>query len=133
MKGTKVEVVIEHLQKLPKSLHLKVTEITLDMAGSMKTDSKKVFSQCYQSHNRFHVQKLAYRFNEVEKAALQPFTTVQNTFEQPSHSDILNYFNNRSTNASAESFNAKVKYFRILYKGVRDRSFFLFRLSKLFA
>ncbi|MBP7510823.1 MAG: transposase, partial [Bacteroidia bacterium] len=39
----------------------------------------------------------------------------------------------RSTNASAESFNAKIKAFRSQYRGVRDVNFFLFRLSKLFA
>ncbi|MDQ8144427.1 DDE transposase, partial [Chryseobacterium sp. CFS15] len=39
----------------------------------------------------------------------------------------------RSTNASAESFNAKIKNFRLQLRGVRDKAFFLFRLSKLFA
>jgi len=46
---------------------------------------------------------------------------------------ILNYFNNRSTNASAESFNAKIKEFRAQFRGVRDVKFFLYRLTKLFA
>jgi len=46
---------------------------------------------------------------------------------------ILNYFNNRSTNASAESFNAKIKEFRAMFRGVRDVRFFLFRLTKLYA
>ncbi|WP_317173357.1 transposase [Flavobacterium columnare] len=32
---------------------------------------------------------------------------------------ILNYFDNRSTNASAESFNAKIKAFRSKFRGVR--------------
>ena len=46
---------------------------------------------------------------------------------------ILNYFDNRSTNASAESFNAKVKAFRSQFRGVRDIPFFIFRLAKIFA
>lgn len=46
---------------------------------------------------------------------------------------ILNYFNNRSTNASAESFNAKLKGFRALVRGVRDKKFFLFRVAKIYA
>ena len=46
---------------------------------------------------------------------------------------ILNYFDNRSTNASAESFNAKVKAFRSQFRGVRCISFFIFRLAKIFA
>ncbi|MBI6118275.1 transposase, partial [Salegentibacter maritimus] len=43
------------------------------------------------------------------------------------------YFTNRSTNASAESFNAKIKAFRAQLRGVRNTEFFLFRLEKLFA
>ena len=45
---------------------------------------------------------------------------------------ILNYFKNRSTNASAESFNAKLKSFRAVVRGVRDKSLFLYRVSKLY-
>ncbi|MHC5352985.1 ISAon1 family transposase, partial [Myroides sp. LJL115] len=33
----------------------------------------------------------------------------------------------------AESFNAKIKHFRTMYRGVRDKAFFLFRLTQLFA
>jgi putative transposase len=49
------------------------------------------------------------------------------------YQSILNYFDNRSTNASAESFNAKIKAFRAQFRGVRSIDFFLFRLSNLFA
>jgi len=49
------------------------------------------------------------------------------------YDNILNYFNNRNTNASAESFNAKIKRFRAEFRGVRDLQFFLFRLTKIFA
>ena len=45
---------------------------------------------------------------------------------------ILNYFPERSTNASAESFNAKLKGFRSLVRGVTDLKFFLFRISKIY-
>ncbi len=45
---------------------------------------------------------------------------------------ILNYFNNRSTNASAEYFNAKTKEFIAQFSGAKDIKFFLFRLTKLF-
>ncbi|MBI5753985.1 transposase, partial [Candidatus Peregrinibacteria bacterium] len=46
---------------------------------------------------------------------------------------VLNYFPNGSTNASAESFNAKLKGFRALVCGVRDINFFLFRISTFYA
>ena len=46
---------------------------------------------------------------------------------------ILNYFDNRSTNASAESFNAKIKAFRAQLKGVRNKELLLFRLTRIYA
>ncbi|WP_449406735.1 transposase [Mucilaginibacter psychrotolerans] len=46
---------------------------------------------------------------------------------------MLNFFYNRSTNASAESFNAKIKAFRATLRGVRDTTFFLFRLQYIYA
>ncbi|MEC4115283.1 transposase [Myroides pelagicus] len=52
---------------------------------------------------------------------------------QINYKTILNYFDNRSTNASAESFNAKIKAFRAQFRGVRDIDFFLYRLTKLYA
>lgn len=45
----------------------------------------------------------------------------------------MNYFVNRSTNASAESLNAKIKYFRSQLRGVIDVDFFLYRLSLIYA
>lgn len=240
IKGTQSETVIHHLLKISEKIRRKVTEITLDMAGSMKLIAKRCFPNAVQVIDRFHVQKLAtealqeirikhrweaidkesdelenarknkttytpeiftngdsrkqllarsryllYRspdkwttsqkdraeilfseypdlklayhltdklrkiynqmivkdiamtkfahwFREVEEAGFKSYNTLLKTFNQH-YSDILNYFNNRSTNASAESFNAKIKNFRMQLRGVKDRSFFLFRLSKLFA
>jgi len=47
--------------------------------------------------------------------------------------NIMNYFDNKSTNAYAESFNSKIKQFRLNSKGVVDVRFFLFRIQNLFA
>jgi len=47
--------------------------------------------------------------------------------------EILNYFDNRSTNAFAEAFNAKIKGFRTQFRGVKDIKYFLYRLENLFA
>ncbi|WP_231494774.1 transposase [Polaribacter sp. Hel_I_88] len=44
---------------------------------------------------------------------------------------MLNYFEYRSTNTSAESFNAKIKAFRTQFRDVRNLEFFLFRLSNI--
>ena len=69
---------------------------------------------------------------QVRKANFKTFNTISKTIEL-NYKDILNYFDNRSTNASAESFNAKIKGFRTQLKGVRKVDFFMFRLQKLFA
>jgi len=76
--------------------------------------------------------KLAQWYNKVEEAGFKSFSTISRTI-QIHYETILNYFNNRSTNASAESFNAKIKAFRAQFRGVRDIPFFLFRLTKIFA
>lgn len=240
IKETKSDIVIEHLLKIDRNLRLKVKEITLDMAGSMKLIAKRCFPHAIQTIDRFHVQKLAnealqdirvkYRweaieqenetiinarknkecyqidvysngdtrkqllarsrhllykssfywsesqleraeilfkeypnvakayhltnklrsiynlktektiamtklahwFKDVEESGFKSFSVVLKTFTIH-YSEILNYFNNRSTNASAESFNAKIKKFRSNFRGVRDKIFFLFRLSNIFA
>lgn len=76
--------------------------------------------------------KLAHWYNDIQVAGLKQFSSVINTI-QINYRTILNYFDNRSTNASAESFNAKIKAFRAQFRGVRDINFFLYRLMKLFA
>lgn len=63
---------------------------------------------------------------------IKEFNSVANSIEN--HFDtILNFFQNRSTNANAESFNSKIKLFRANLRGVVDTKFFLFRLATLFA
>jgi len=63
---------------------------------------------------------------------LEQFNTVVYSLEHHLN-NILNFFDNRSTNANAESFNSKIKNFRGNLRGVTDVKFFLFRLQKLFA
>ena len=76
--------------------------------------------------------KLAHWYNKIENSELKTFNTVVNTIKL-NYQSILNYFDNRSTNASAESFNAKIKAFRTQFRGVRDIEFFLYRLVTIFA
>lgn len=70
-------------------------------------------------------------YKKVEEENIEPFLVAAESIKAYEDT-ILNYFNNRSTNASAESFNAKLKGFRTLVRGVRDVKFFLFRVSKLY-
>ena len=60
------------------------------------------------------------------------FNKVLDTFSNHS-TTIINYFEERLTNASAESFNAKIKAFRSQLRGVADLKFFMFRLARLYA
>lgn len=238
--GTDSDTVIAHLSKIDRRLRYQVTEITLDMAGSMKLIARSCFPKAIQVIDRFHVQqlasealqeirikhrweaidnenemiskakaenqpyspethvngdttkqllarsrhllykspdrwtenqyqraellfrlypdlrtayhltdnlrkiynhkiekpvamtKLALWFNQVEDSGFKTFNTLLKTIKQH-YSDILNYFHHRSTNASAESFNAKIKTFRTQFRGVRDTAFFLFRITKIFS
>lgn len=76
--------------------------------------------------------KLAQWYEEVEKTKFKTFNTVIKSL-YGNYRSILNFFDNRSTNASAESFNAKIKAFRANLKGVNSIPYFLFRIVKIFA
>jgi transposase len=238
--GTKAETVIEIIRQIPELQRKKVTEITLDMAGSMEMIAKRCFPRATRVTDRFHVQQLATealqeirikhrwealdlendaieqakitkteykpeklsngdtikqllarsryvlykkpnswtdsqkeraqlvfgRFPDLKKAydlalelssiftsttekiygltrlakwhekvrqsGFKSFNTVARSIENH-YKTIINYFDNRSTNASAESFNAKIKAFRSQFRGVRNVEFFLYRLSQLYA
>jgi transposase len=71
-------------------------------------------------------------FNKVSASQFKSFNTIAATIYEH-YEQILNFFINRSTNASAESFNAKIKAFRTSLRGVTDINFFLFRLSNIYA
>lgn len=88
----------------------------------------------YNNNNDKHIAmtKLAHWYRNVEQSGFKNFNILLNTITI-NYQSILNYFDNRSTNASAESFNAKIKAFRSQFRGVRNIDFFLFRLSNLFA
>lgn len=240
IEGTQSDSIIKILNKIPEELRSKVTEVTLDMAGSMNKIVRRCFPKAVKVIDRFHVQKLAYDalqemrinhrwdaideetnaienaksddkkyipellengdtkkqllarsryllfksgekwtdkqkqrakllfelypdlklayglthslrmifsntevkgvaytklakwFNDVTEADFKSFSTISATV-YAHYPDILNFFDNRSTNASAESFNAKIKGFRATLRGVTDTSFFMFRLAKIYA
>ena len=75
---------------------------------------------------------MAKWYNKVEEVGFHSFNVIAATFYEH-YDDILNFYNKRSSNASAESFNAKVKNFRASLRGIVDEKFFLFRLSKIYA
>lgn len=80
----------------------------------------------------YGLTRLAKWCEKVEQSGFKTFNTISKTINLR-YENIVNYFDNRSTNASAESFNAKIKAFRSQHRGVRDINLFLFRLAKLYA
>lgn len=75
---------------------------------------------------------MARWYNKVEEAGFHSFNVIAATFYEH-YNEILNFYNNRSSNAMAESFNAKIKLFRANLRGVADKKFFLFRVANLYA
>lgn len=121
----------------------KWTENQLKRAGilfSRYPDLEKAYNLCQNLSAIFNNTKdktsalirLAKWDEKVRQAAFKSFNTIARTMSIH-YKNILNYFDNRSTNASAESFNAKIKAFRAQFRGVRNIEFFLFRLSNIFA
>jgi transposase len=239
IEGTGSEKVIEILSRIPEKSRNNVSEVTLDMAGSMNKIVKRCFRNASMVIDRFHVQKLAYDavqemrighrwdaindendaifearekgrtyhpfifpngdtrrqllarsryllfkaannwtdkqkvrakilfinypdikeaydlthslrmiyshtqvkgvaltklaqwYNKVAESEFKSFNTIAATMHTH-YANILNFFNERSTNASAESFNAKLKAFRATQRGVNDMSFFMFRVSMIY-
>jgi transposase len=74
---------------------------------------------------------MAKWYNRVEEAGFHSFNVIAATFYEH-YDDILNFYNNCSSNAAAESFNAKIKVFRTALRGVIDVKFFLFRFAMIY-
>lgn len=75
---------------------------------------------------------MARWYNKVEDAGFHSFNVIAATFYEH-YDEILNFYNNRSSNAMAESFNSKIKLFRANLRGVIDKKFFLFRIANIYA
>jgi len=91
------------------------------------------FRSIYELKNKEQAKQRIVKWIEKTTALkIKEFNTAANSVNN-NLENILNFFMNRSTNANAESFNAKLKLFRSNLRGVADTTFFLFRLHKLFA
>lgn len=103
---------------------------TLESAYRLSRRLSYIFSNTKDKGRAF--TRLAKWYDQVEKTGIKAFGTVSRTIRNH-YLTILNYFDNRSTNASAESFNAKIKALRAQFRGVRNVEFFMFRLMKIYA
>ncbi len=99
-------------------------------AYSLVNNLRSIFNQTKDKGVAF--TRMAHWYRDVEESDFSAFNTVANSIKL-NYRSILNYFTNRSTNASAESFNAKIKAFRSQFRGVKNIEFFLFRLTRIFA
>ena len=103
-------------------------------------DIKKAYDLAQWLRSIFHKRSckdaarlnLARWYSAVADSGFDSFCTLATTIYMR-YDEVLNYFNQLSTNANAESFNAKVKAFRASLRGVSDINFFLFRLQKIYA
>ena len=102
----------------------------IKQAYSLTHSLRMIFSK--NTNKGLAYTKLAKWFNDVTESGFKSFNTISATFYSH-YPEILNFFDNRSTNASAESFNAKLKAFRATQRGVVDIEFFLFRVAKIYA
>ena len=73
-------------------------------------------------------QKFKEWYEKVAACTLREVKSVRDTIRFYEN-EILNYFDGRKTNASAESLNSKIKCFRAQVKGVKDIPFFMYRLA----
>jgi transposase len=128
-------VVMKHFSKWTDSQRIRA-EILFREYPALE-EAYEVSMQLTQIYNTtkskgIGLTKLAHWYNRVERLNLKFFKSVITTM-QNNYDTIANYFTRRATNASAESFNAKIKAFRSQFRGVRDIPFFIFRIEKLFA
>lgn len=112
----RAQILFKHYPLLEKAYHLSLE-----------------FRSIYESRLKsIATERLKEWSEKVKQSELNEFNTAANSINYHLE-NILNFFDNRSTNAHAESYNAKLKLFRANLRGVTDVKFFLFRLEKLFA
>jgi len=112
----RAEILFKEYSELKKAYELSMMLRTVYEHNFSQDDAKEDLDKWYK---------------KVKDKNIESFLSAAETIRLR-ETTILNYFNNRSTNASAESFNAKLKGFRTIVRGVRDKKFHLFRIAKLY-
>ena len=107
VKGTKAKDVIKALKKIDESQRKSVVEVTLDFSESMFSlthSLRMIFSQrCTKEQGEESLRSWYLKVGEFGNKAFNDIAAAMYDRED----EILNYFVNRSSNASAESLNAK--------------------------
>lgn len=75
--------------------------------------------------------KLHERYQAIADCTIREIKSARDAIKSREE-NVLNYFIERSTNASAKSFNSKLKAFRAQLRGVSDLKFFMYRICTIF-
>jgi transposase len=76
-------------------------------------------------------EKLHGWYKTVNRCTIREVKSARDAIKSR-EDNVLNYFLARSTNASAESLNSKMKAFHAQLRDVSDLPFFMFGLCRLF-
>ena len=76
-------------------------------------------------------EKLHGWYKTVNRCTIREVKSARDAIKSR-EDNVLNYFIARSTNASAESLNSKLKGFRAQLRGVSDLPFFMYRICTIF-
>lgn len=99
---------------------------------------KKAYNLYIEFKNGYRMNRLQAEFHFAEwvkkalNSGLTELTTVARTV-QSRLGGILNYLENKSTNAAVENFNGKLKSFLSRIRGVNNKDIFFYRLIQLYA
>lgn len=113
----RAEILFKEFPELKKAYDLSMNFRSIYENATTRNDAKK---------------RIGSWLERVSESELKPLISAANSV-QVHLGKILQYFPGRQTNASAESFNAKLKGFRNLVRGARDMNFFLFRLTTFYS
>lgn len=105
----------------------------LDTAVTLTEKIRNWYDKRHVGKDLDYVERDLYDWlDDVVIAKIPAFTAIRKMFEKH-FEDIVNYFKEGQTNAKAENMNGKIQRFMANNFGIRDRSFFFFRLAGYFS
>lgn len=139
---TKVELLTRAKYILPKSgdkwsqSQKKRAELLFDLkpklkeAHSLVCQLRCIFKNKTQTKQEAR-ERLREWYKNVSVSKIKEIISAKDCIKSKEE-QVLNYFDNYSTNAAAESLNAKMKGFRAELRGVRDLPFYMYRCCLIF-
>lgn len=93
----------------------------IDKAYYLAQDLKNIFEKT--THKIIGLSWLARWHEKVNQSGFKSFNIISRSVKNH-YQKILNYFDNKSTDTSAESFNAKIKAFKFQFREIKNVEFF---------